>query len=251
MEDDSLKSLTSEKYWRAYWRNHRFAALEKVFFEELLPLFPSSKEKRHSFIELGGFPGRYAAFFKKKFDYDVSLVDFHVDQEAVEFLEKQVGLAQGCIRVIQADLQSEIQLKEKYDVVFSAGFLEHFVQAEEMFKRHVDLLESQGFLFISVPNFLGIYGWIQKAFDMSNYQIHNTHCMNLPFYRTLCERHELDIVYLDYVGVPHVWLEETASVPRWIGRGVRYLSAALQTIGSRAKNWFLSPHIVLIAKKRD
>ena len=249
MKKNNLASLTSKDYWQHYWKSHSLQGpLSEVFFSEFLSFFPKAN-KDISFVELGGFPGNYAGYFAKNRSYQAFLIDYHIDPKVIREVEALYDLKEGALQTLELDLQKGTHPEKKFDVVFSAGFLEHFPETELMFERHLQFLKEKGLLFISVPNFKGIYGWVQKIFHPENHKVHCLKAMNFNLYRQLCQKHRLEIVHLGYAGLPHVWLEADAPVSSFTRRTVQYFSAALQLLGKKVSNRLLSPHIILIARK--
>ena len=56
-----------------------------------------------------------------------------------------------------------------YDVVYSLGLIEHFVDRVSIVERHVRLARPGGLLILGVPNFRGLTGWFLRTFAPSVY----------------------------------------------------------------------------------
>lgn len=238
------RELTDKNFWKGYWRGVKLAPIEKPFFAKLLPFFPQGPAR---FIEVGGFPGLYSAYFKAKHGYEVSLLDFIESQEIVAEVEKLHGFPAGSIRCLHGDF-TQIELSEKFDVVFSAGFLEHFLNYEEILQKHIQCLAPGGMLFVSVPNFHGVSGWVQRVFDLPNYRVHHLGAMEPKALSRIANEAGLQQIEVRYHGIPHLWLESTAPVGRLVRRMVALASAVLQRLPWLGGRVF-APFVVLMARR--
>jgi 2-polyprenyl-3-methyl-5-hydroxy-6-metoxy-1,4-benzoquinol methylase len=75
--------------------------------------------------------------------------------------------------------------KNYFDVVHSGGLIEHFEDAREIVRIHVELLKPGGVALITVPHFGGFYGAVAAKTDPENLAIHNTGIMNPASLREL------------------------------------------------------------------
>jgi SAM-dependent methyltransferase len=235
--------LTNKEFWSEYWTQYVPRAISDVPFSDLYQGLPGPGS---SFIEIGGFPGTFAVYFQMRRQYKVTLLDYFIEPGVVEKLERVNGLQEGTIRVIEADFLT-FQTNERYDVVFSAGFLEHFDNTEDVLRRHCELLKPGGMLFVSMPNFTGLHGWVQKVLHNENYRAHNLDAMNMRRLRRIGEKLGLAEFSVEYYGVPRLHLEPNApiasSMRRWVGR----LSRLIEHLPGR--NRVLSPNIVIRGRK--
>lgn len=55
------------------------------------------------------------------------------------------------------DLESHNRFRGNCDVVFSAGFIEHFDLPDEVLNLHVNLLKTGGYLICIIPNLFGLF----------------------------------------------------------------------------------------------
>ena len=77
-------NLTDRLFWKEYWQNYQYEKIpSKIPFKKFLPKL----EHADSFIEIGGFPGVYSAFFYTKGCKNVSLLDFYIDEHIVRKFE--------------------------------------------------------------------------------------------------------------------------------------------------------------------
>lgn len=202
--------LTERKFWEDYWNNKREQLIEPVqesgFHNRVLDSVISNSSIKSS-IELGGFPGTFSIYVKKKFNLDTTLLDYFIDQSIVDDLLAVNGLDQNAIHLIEDDLTLDHPIQEKYDLVFSIGLIEHFVDTRGIIKRHLAYLKPGGDLLIILPNFRGVNGWLQRKFDKANYDVHNIQSMDLELLHSIAEELKIEQISTYYVGRFSIWLE--------------------------------------------
>lgn len=235
-------NITDKEYWDSYWSNYRYDSIpQKVVFEKFMPKLTWGQH----FIEIGGFPGVFAAYFYQRGIRDVTILDFHINKDIVRNFEKINGLPEGTIQCIDSDFFA-FSSDKKYDVVFSSGFIEHFKDTRDVISRHVELLSEKGQLLILIPNFLGLNGILQQQFDRENLEAHNLQSMEIPRLKKIMQSFNLHDVSIDYLGKPMLWLEpkpEHRNRRKW----VKILSYAIKLFPVKGK--LLSPYIAIYARK--
>ena len=235
-------NITDKEYWDNYWSNYRYDKIpKKVVFEKFMPMLV----KGENFIEIGGFPGVFAACFYQRGIRDVTILDFYINKDIVRNFEKINGLPEEAIRCIESDFFA-FSSDKKYDVVFSFGFIEHFEDTRDVISRHVDLLSKKGQLLILIPNFLGLNGKLQQRFDRENLEAHNLQSMKISYLKEIMQTFNLHDVSVEYLGKPMLWLEpkpEHRKRRKW----VKMLSYAVKLFPVKGK--LLSPYIAIYARK--
>lgn len=234
--------LTDRTFWENYWKNYEYEKIpSKVPFNYLMPLL----KDKNNFIEIGGFPGVFAAYFYKKGCKNVSLLDFYIDQQIVNKFEEKNDIPANTITCIESDF-FKFQSSQKYDIVFSYGFIEHFSDTEDVINRHIQLLADQGRLLIVLPNFRGINGWVQYIFDRKNYDAHNMESMKITYLREIIAKSGLQKASVEYTRKPIVWL--SPNVGTLLGRKcIKLFSHFLKLFPIKCS--LLSPYIVIYAEK--
>jgi hypothetical protein len=202
----------------------------------------------NSFIEIGGFPGTFAAYFYKQGCKDVSLLDFYIDKKRVNTFEKMNDIPQDTIQCIESDF-FKFETNKKYELVFSYGFIEHFEDTKDVINRHKLLMNSnlmgRGKLLIILPNFRGINGLIQRIFDKSNFDAHNLQSMKKEYLKNILSELELKNIKVEYSRKPIVWLEPGIGTKS--GRMcVKLFSHALKLFPVKCR--LLSPFIIIYAE---
>lgn len=235
-------NITDQAHWDEYWKNYRF---DKVPREVVFEKYMIKLTRGSSFIEIGGFPGIFAAYFYKRGIRDVSILDFHMNESIVRKLEKQNGLSQNTIQCIQTDFFS-FESEKKYDIVFSSGFIEHFQDTADVIRRHVNLMSKNGQLLILIPNFLGLNGKIQARYDKENLDSHNLKSMEINYLKEIMKPYGFYEFSVEYIGKPMVWLEPKPENNNYRSK-VKALSYFLKLFPIKGR--LLSPFIAIYARK--
>jgi SAM-dependent methyltransferase len=245
-------AITDRQFWKHYWTSRPGIVMpihRSYVFHRLLGSIVSGNSIKTA-VEVGGFPGYYAVFLTKYLNVRSTLLDYFVDVDIVTKVLERNGLRAGDVDVIEADLFT-YESNKQYDLVLSCGLIEHFEDTEDVVRRHVQLLRNGGTLFVSLPNFTGLNGWVQRTFDVSNYEKHNIKSMNPAELIEICRRLGLQNISCKYYGKFTVWLESALEKPtaiRWFVNVLWFAGKAFTTVvpfDSKA----LSPYIVLTARK--
>lgn len=245
--------LTDQKFWKNYWESKPDLAISidknYLFHQQLEQII--EKNNIQTAIELGGFPGYYSIFLRKYLGVRSTLFDYFIHPDILKKVLTKNGLNNDEITVIEADL---FQFKpiEKYDLVLSCGLIEHFKDTKDIIQRHLEFLKPEGTLFITLPNFRGMNGWVQKTFDRDNYLKHNMDCMDPEFLKKTMEEIGLEVVRASYLGKYSVWLEnkdQKSILTKAFIKSIWFIGKVATTI-IPFESKVLSPYILLEAKKK-
>ena len=246
--------LTDRKFWNKYWESKSDPAIliEKnyLFHQQLEEII--SENKIETAIELGGFPGYYSIFLKKHFGIRATLFDYFVHPEILKKVLNKNGLNENDITIIENDLFS-YQPDENYDLVLSCGLIEHFKDTKDIIQRHLNFLNPGGTLFITLPNFKSVNGWVQKTFDQENYLKHNIDCMNPELLAKILQDLNLKVLKATYWGRYSVWLEnkdQKSALTKAFIKTIWFIGKVATKILPFESKW-LSPYIVLVARKQQ
>ena len=245
-------NLTDRNFWKAFWESKKdliFAIKPNYHFGDILGKLIAEKGISTA-IELGGFPGYYATYLKKYRHLDTTLFDYYIDEGIINRLLEKNGLKPGDVHIIEADLFA-YQPEKLYDMVLSFGLIEHFNDTKDIIKRHLPFLKPGGVLFVTLPNFKGVNGWVQRKFDRSNYDKHFIESMDLPMLMDCCRDLGLKEIEASYYGKFSVWLENNAEQTGLVKALVKtiWLAGKLFTKVAPVETKALSPYIVLKAVK--
>lgn len=246
------QNLTDRSFWKAFWESKKdliFYLKPNYVFGDILAKIIAEKKIKNA-IELGGFPGYYATYLKKYQHLDTTLFDYFIHEGIINQLLKKNGLKPGDINIIEADLFA-YKPEKLYDMVLSFGLIEHFNDTKSIIETHLQFLKPGGVLFITLPNFKGVNGWIQRKFDKDNYDKHNISSMNLKLLTDACKELGLTEVEAYYNGKFTVWLEnrsEQGGVVKALVKTIWFAGKAVTKI-IPFESEALSPYIVVKAVK--
>jgi 2-polyprenyl-3-methyl-5-hydroxy-6-metoxy-1,4-benzoquinol methylase len=199
-------------------------------------------------FEVGCFPGRYLTVMGD-LGYRLNGIDLtpRVTTDFPEWLRSK-GYKTG---TFLKDNFLKFNAGKKYDLVCSFGFIEHFTNWKEIFQRHIDLVNDEGYIVIETPNFKGIVQrFIHYVLDYENYKRHYIPSMSPKKWSQLCEQNGFEIVYSGYIGEFQFWVDKqpTSFVKTKIFN-------RLITNYERMKKWkpnspHYSPYCGIIAKRK-
>jgi trans-aconitate methyltransferase len=244
--------LTDKAFWANYWESKKglaFAVPANYTFHKLLKQIVS-KNKICTAIELGGFPGYYAIFLHKYFGLRTTLFDFYVHKPVLKQVLDANHLTDKDIHVIEGNL-FDYQPKDQYDLVLSCGLIEHFNDTKDIIARHLPFLKPEGTLLITLPNFTGINGWVQRKYDIGNYEKHNISSMDPQLLARYCKELGLKNVEAYYYGHYSIWLENLNQQNKLtkIFIKILWLAGKIATKIIPVESKSLSPYIVIKATK--
>lgn len=173
-----VNEKTNREHWDGVWKSAPRLRLPKsidIGTLNLKRLLAKYVKSGQTFLEIGCAPGKLLAWVERELGATVSGLDY--SQPGIESA-RQLFAALG----IQADLRSEDIFQTtfpdaSFDVVFSAGVIEHFDDPRDIVRRHAELLKPGGVAVISVPNYGGWMGRMQGWLDPANLAIHNVEIM--------------------------------------------------------------------------
>ncbi|MFB9842166.1 class I SAM-dependent methyltransferase [Mucilaginibacter ginsenosidivorans] len=244
--------LTDKAFWANYWESKKglaFPVPANYTFHKLLKQVVT-ENKVETAIELGGFPGYYAIFLKKYLGLKTTLFDFYVHQKVLKEVLTANDLTEKDIAVIEGDL-FKYEANETYDLVLSCGLIEHFNDTKDIIARHLTFLKPGGTLLITLPNFTGVNGWVQRKYDMGNYEKHNISSMNPQLLAGYCKELGLKNVEAYYYGKFSIWLENMAEQSGLAKAFLKllWLTGKMATKIVPVESKGLSPYIVVKAIK--
>lgn len=265
------KKLTGKEYWEGmYQQNFRllnaisngrlFQSYYHFAFRNILTRF--IKVQRHqSVIEIGCAPGNYLIKFYRFF----GLTPFGVEyapkgfQETIQNFQRN-GLPEK--NIILADFFDERFQKEnteKYDIVFSAGFIEHFSDPLDVLKKQIQLIRPGGLLICLIPNVKYVNEWLSSKELVA---LHNQSIMSEKAMRELCiQIPGTTLLYNNYFG--GIFNFGLLNIENSLGRKIVFLLFIVQrfTLDMVEKAWFIlsrkdcisqysSPSLLCIIEKK-
>jgi len=241
-----MKSVVNQTYWDITYSDYELRYDETlILFKDL---FHKYLPKNGKCIEIGCYPGNYLIYLGKKFNYEVSGIDKtpYIERLRPYFEKNDVKIGN-----IFFDDFSTFSTNEKYDVVCSFGFIEHFENTEEIIKKHISLLETSGICIISSPNFRKIQYILHYLLDKQNMDRHVTDSMNLKRWRTILEENDMEILHCGYYETACFWTD--SSNQNYLQK---YCSKIISIIFTHINNHiyypnpYSSPHMICISRKK-
>jgi SAM-dependent methyltransferase len=240
--------LTSYDYWENHWNGYACTPrdLDGGFelYDDIAPLLPRGDNL--SFFEIGYAPGRILAEVGKRLGFTVNGIDYACDPAVVAQGLKNLGIKVG--RLEKGDLFSW-KSSQKFDIVASFGFIEHFEDAAAVVDRHFELVKPGGTVVVSMPNFAGGQKALHWLFDRENLDGHNTRIMNLPFLESVARRNGAELVKARYTGGHFdFWLDKKAPLAarRVVWRLVPPIQALVRHVVPGETNPWFSPYLFAV-----
>jgi SAM-dependent methyltransferase len=245
--------LTDRQFWIDYWENKKDlikTVPAKIFFSPVFNKIYAENRTIKKSIEIGGYPGYFSIYLKKYFNTIPTLLDYVIHKKRLDELLKLNLLGSDDLNLLETDLFKTVP-HDIYDLTFSSGFIEHFSDTTDLILRHVNYTKPGGVIFISVPNFLGFNGWINKTFDRPLYDKHYLKCMDKVFLKNCAKDCGLVDIETFYFGKFSIWLENisTKNIAFRTIFKIIWLAGKIFTKLIPVESKFFSPYTILIAKK--
>ncbi len=155
-----------------------------------------------SVFELGVYPGRFMVHFGRA-GYTLNGIDQTQYLPQLEAWLRAQHFSTG--QFIRGDVFA-LPRHRQYDVVFSAGFIEHFTNFEELVQLHADLTAPGGYVYITAPNFRGrIQHWLHRKLDDQNLSHHYVPSMDVQRWAAVLERNGFEVLEAAYIGGFDFW----------------------------------------------
>jgi SAM-dependent methyltransferase len=194
--------LTEVEFWDQYWGNCRLPSevdlafsFDRCLAQALRAHLPAISGEC---FEVGCAPGKWMAFMSKEFSMSSHGIEYsHAGMVATEKNFRMLGLTPGYIYT--GDFFSTEPTRQ-FDVVMSFGFIEHFDEPDKVVEQHLRWLKPGGILILGVPNFRGIYYYIQRILDNTLLEKHNLSIMSTKYLGDLAIRFGLTKEFVGYIG---------------------------------------------------
>ena len=149
-----IKNLAAINYWESGYEKYNFSPMPLDYpTVKLIYKYLNTPTGEHpkTIFEIGVYPGRFIYHFGK-LGYELNGIDQTQYLPALVEWLKFNNFKTGSFD--QADALT-LNKEKQYDVVFSAGFIEHFECFEEIIDLHAKLVKPGGHVYITAPNFGG------------------------------------------------------------------------------------------------
>lgn len=179
-----MADRAGKKFWDSIWQtraiptvvdvkekglnNHRNLCFhdfyQKYFIFE-------NKQDSPQLIEVGCAGSAWLPYFALQFGFEVTGLDY----SELGCLQAKEILSSVGVRgdVVCGDLFNPPErLLKKFDVVVSTGLVEHFDDTTGCISALAALVKSGGMIVTTIPNMVGVLGWLQRIIDKEVYDIH-------------------------------------------------------------------------------
>lgn len=267
-------ALTTSDYWSRWHRTHvprrprSWGRLRAVLrwlnrgHESHLELVRARATDPHlpprgTLIELGCAPGQRLLSECHRTGLEPHGVDYsEVGYRATldTFAERGAD-ASGIMHADFTDESFRRRNRNRFDVVWSAGLVEHFTNPEDIVRCHLEILKPGGTLIVSIPNFRGIGYPLYSRFAPDLLSVHNLDIMERPQFDALFEDLPLETMYCGHIG--------TLSLPLAVPPVLRRVTRVLRRLQNLADcllinlvrhrdvpNRFTSPYLLYVGRKR-
>lgn len=243
---------TAERHWDSVWQSPvrpRLPSRLNVGILNITRLLQAHVQPGDRYIEIGCAPGKLLAWVASVLKADVAGLDY-----------SETGIAQ-CRALFDA-LRLKVDLYRddffnhslsptSFDIVSSFGLIEHFDDPSPVVQRHIDLLRPGGLALITVPNYGGLYGALQRWCDAPNLALHNIDIMSPQALTGLVKSNAALTVKAHSAGVVSPWVVNLerrlpASLAKSLSLGVNALGL-MQPFHIKA----LAPMLVLAVRKNS
>jgi len=170
---------TNQVYWEAVSRlsiRNRLPSRLNVGVLNVTRLIKMHVRQGSRYIEIGCAPGKILAWVASVLKVETFGLDYSGPGIAkCRVLFDALGLKAN---LYHDDFFNHHLQPASFDAVTSFGFIEHFDNARLVVQKHLDLVKPGGVALITVPNYGGLYGLLQRWCDASNLELHNLEIMN-------------------------------------------------------------------------
>lgn len=200
------------------------------------------------YLEIGCAPGKLLAWVDSVLKAECTGLDYSETGIAkCRMLFDALGLK---INLYHVDFSNHNLPPASFDVVSSFGFIEHFDDPKPVVQRHLDLVKPGGVALITVPNYGGVYGSLQRWCDAPNLALHNLEIMNPSALTALIDSPDVESVRAYPFGAMSLWLVNLDNrFPRHLAKLVSLVANTMGLLQPLAIN-VLAPMLVLEVRKR-
>jgi SAM-dependent methyltransferase len=240
--------LVSQQYWDDSYKDFNYyVAKDEVtaWLDEQKHLFPV----KGSLFEFGCYPGRYLSFLGKR-GWMVNGIDLTAAITEPRFTTwlQQEGIATGTLN--QGDALSYARsTTDRYDLVCSFGFIEHFENFLNVIELHDQILKPGGSLIITTPNFRGgIQRFLHTKFNEKALGIHYLPSMQPDVWKKKLEELGYVVKIAGYFGGFDFWCDEAkrSDIQNFILKLICKVKPFVKGFPNRAA---YSPYCGIIAQK--
>jgi 2-polyprenyl-3-methyl-5-hydroxy-6-metoxy-1,4-benzoquinol methylase len=212
MQNKTPKNLAPIDHWMKGYSSQKYkkhSSDDPVY--KFIREYAKNDGGNNSVLEIGSYLGTYISEFGE-LGHVLNGIDLHPENSKalVEWLKSN----QYKIGNYYSDDLFSINLKEKFDIVCSFGFIEHFTNYLEIIDYHDRVLRSEGLLMITTPNYRGfIQKVMHKYLSPNDYALHYIPSMNPKKWAKHLEEKGYEIIFKGYFGGMSFWIGNSELTP--------------------------------------
>jgi len=224
-----VNDLTAVDHWNEAWAHEIRLRLPSPWIiptRDLQRLIAPLVQPGQPVLEIGCAPGKMLAWVAAALGARVSGLDYS---------PRGLGQARRLFDALQLnadfrceDLRQTTFPAASFDFVYSIGVIEHFADPRGIVRDHLSLVRPGGTVLMTVPNYRGMYGYLQRYFDADSLLLHNLDIMSCDALAHLVPEDEPYRVRAYPAGRLSPWVLSTGK--RWPGTIARSVSYAVNAI---------------------
>lgn len=215
---------TEQGHWDAAWQSpikNRLPSRLNIGVNNIARLLKRHVKPGSRYIEIGCAPGKLLAWVASVLEAEVTGLDYSesgIVQCSILF--DKLGLKAD---LFQDDFFNHHLPKASFDVVASFGLIEHFDDARSVVQYHLELVKRGGVALMAVPNYGGVYGFLQRWCDPLNLALHNLKIMNPRVLAALVDSPDVASVHAYPFGDMSPWIVSfDKRFPRFMSKSVSF-----------------------------
>jgi SAM-dependent methyltransferase len=173
-EPEDRMTPPEASHWEAVWSRPPRMRLPRAWLvpiSDRIRLVRGDLQPGTRFLEIGCAPGKFLAHVSVKFGVQAAGLDSSERGIAwARLLFASLGVAAD---LRQEDVFATTFEAGRFDVVHSAGLIEHFEDPIPIIEAHLRLLRPGGVAIVTAPNFGGLYGLLARTFAPRNLGLHH------------------------------------------------------------------------------
>lgn len=196
-------SLADKDFWDSFWVELSLPEEpdpKNVFDRGLIRLLERHLERDPNahLVEVGCAPGRWLVYCHRRFGHQVA--GYESSDVGLAKTRENLGFYGIKANLIADDFVSSNLPANRYDVVLSLGFIEHFADPIPIIERHAHILRPNGKLILEVPNLRGLNHFLISRTRPELLMHHNLDVMTLDAIRRLGSGAGLEMQEVGYLG---------------------------------------------------
>jgi SAM-dependent methyltransferase len=243
-------AITTREFWDARAATAALSSGEPLVFEDVFHRFlhASAKPGRRA-LEIGAYPGRFIYHLAANYGYEPFALDYCSAAMQLPAMFEAAGAPR--LTLFHEDFL-KWRTPERFDLVCSFGFIEHFNDWPGMIRRHAELVAEGGYLILATPHFRNLQYLLHWLFDTPNLRQHNVQAMDDRSWRRILASCGFEILHYGPYGTCQFWLhvDEVGPLRRLAGRAISRLSEELDHRMKRP-NRLMSPYLVCVARRPE